>query len=84
MGAHIKTTIDLTDSVLEAAKAEATRRGTTLRNIVEAALRSYLATQAETAVAPFQLRRHVYTGRGLHPDAGDWARILESSYEDRG
>jgi hypothetical protein len=83
MGAHMKTTIDLTDSVLEAAKAEATRRGTTLRNVVEAALRSYLATQAEAAVAPFRLRRHVYTGRGLHADAGDWARILDSSYEDR-
>jgi hypothetical protein len=80
----MKTTIDLTDSVLEAAKAEATRRGTTLRNVVEAALRSYLATQAEAAAAPFQLRRHVYAGRGLHPDAGAWARILESSYEDRG
>jgi hypothetical protein len=83
MGAHMKTTIDLADSVLAAAKAEAARRGTTLRNVVEAALRSYLATQADAATAPFRLRRHVYTGRGLRPDAGDWTRILDSSYEDR-
>jgi Arc/MetJ family transcription regulator len=86
MGAHMKTTIDLNDALLEAAKSTATRQGTTLRSVVEAALRGYLDSQAARGRGEFRLRWHTFKGRGLRPEAAEagWERILEMSYEGRG
>ena len=86
MGAHMKTTIELNDTLLQAARDLAARQGTTLRGVFEAALRSYLQSQSGTRRAPFQLRRHTFSGNGLRPEAAEagWERIRDLSYEGRG
>lgn len=86
MGAHMKTTIELNDTLLQAARDVAARQGTTLRGVFEAALRSYLQSQSGTRRAPFQLRRHTFSGNGLRPEAAEtgWERIRDLSYEGRG
>ena len=86
MGAHMKTTIDINDVLFQAAKDTALREGTTLRTVVETALRQYLETQAARSRAPFQLRRHTFGGGGLQPEAAaaGWERIRDLSYEGRG
>jgi Bacterial antitoxin of type II TA system, VapB len=86
MGAHMKTTIELNDRLLRAAKAAAMRDGTTLRSVVEAALRSHLAQLSNAQQVPFRLRRHPFSGKGLRPEAADagWDRIRDLSYEGRG
>lgn len=86
MGTHMKTTIELNDVLLLAAKESAIRQGTTLRSVVEAALRDYLEHRVRDPRAAFRLRRHAFGGKGLRPEAavGGWERILEMSYEGRG
>lgn len=86
MGTHMKTTIELNDTLLQAARDVAARQGTTLRGVFEAALRSYLQSQSGTRRAPFQLRRHTFSGNGLRPEAVEagWERIRDLSYEGRG
>lgn len=86
MGAHMKTTIELNDTLLQAARDVAARQGTTLRGVFEAALQSYLQSQSSTRHAPFRLRRHTFSGNGLRPEAAEagWERIRDLSYEGRG
>lgn len=86
MGCRMKTTIELSDAVLLAAKDVAARQGTTLRRVVEAALRGYLDEQTARANHHYALRRHAYGGNGLRTEAAEagWERIRELSYEGRG
>ncbi len=86
MGRRMKTTIELSDAVLLAAKDVAARQGTTLRRVVEAALRGYLDEQTARANHHYALRRHAYGGNGLRTEAAEagWERIRELSYEGRG
>lgn len=86
LGTHMKTTIDLNDALFQAAKDTAQREGTTLRAVVETALRQYLDAHAARRCAPFQLRRHAFGGGGLQPEAAavGWDRIRDLSYEGRG
>ena len=79
----MKTTIELSDGLLLAAKRAAAERQTTLRAIVEQALRQHL--EGEAPARP-RLRRHTFLGRGLRPglSEGDWAAIRERAYEGRG
>ena len=86
MGTHMKTTIELNDTLLQAAKDVAAREGTTLRGVFEAALRSYLQSHSINRHTPFRLRRHTFSGNGLRPEAAEagWERIRDLSYEGRG
>ncbi len=85
MVTHMKTTIDITDPLLRKAKARASREGTTLREVVEEALRRYLEVQPQRK-RPFKLRDCTFTGRGLIPgvDLADWETIRDIIYEGRG
>ncbi|MBT8338017.1 MAG: type II toxin-antitoxin system VapB family antitoxin [Gemmatimonadetes bacterium] len=84
MAAFMKTTIEISDALLEAAKRHARAEGTTLRALVEAGLRSVL--EAAASPGAFTLRDASVDGDGLHPDVreGDWLRIVELAYEGRG
>lgn len=86
MGTHMKTTIELSDNLLQEAKEAANRQGTTLRAVVEAALRGYLEAQASQPRQAFRLRRHTVGGNGLRPELAEagWQQILDRSYEGRG
>jgi Arc/MetJ family transcription regulator len=86
MGAHMKTTIEISDALLQAAKRMAAERGTTLRTIVETALRRHLEAASDQAPTRLRLRRHSFRGRGLQPglSESDWSAIRERAYEGRG
>ena len=83
MVTHMKTTIDIADSLLEAAKRAAARDGLTLRTLVEQGLR--LVLQARKAGEPFRLRKASFRGRGLQPEAQrlEWEAIREMAYGER-
>ncbi len=82
----MKTTVEISDALLEAAKSEAAKCNMTLRMIIEAALRRYLEATRGQPHAPPRLRRHSFRGRGLQPglSESDWATIRERAYESRG
>jgi Arc/MetJ family transcription regulator len=82
----MKTTIEISDALLRAAKRMAAERNTTLRTIVETALRRHLEAAADELQARPRLRRHSFRGRGLQPglSESDWPAIRERAYEGRG
>ncbi len=84
MVSHMKTTIDLSDSLLDEAKKIAARDSTTLRELVEAGLRRIL--QERRKKAAFALRDARVGGRGLRPElrGRSWDDIRELSYDGRG
>lgn len=84
--AEVKATVQIEDALLRRAKRLAAERNTTLRAIVESALRHYLEGIGSGSHPPFRLRRHTFRGKGLQPglDEHDWATIRERVYEGRG
>jgi Arc/MetJ family transcription regulator len=84
MVTHMKTTIELSDPLLEEAKRVAAREKTTLRALVEAGLRTVLRERRRRG--RFALRDASFGGKGLAPDLAhaDWERIREAAYEGRG
>jgi len=85
MVTHMKTTVEIADALLEEAKKEASRRGTTLRALVEAGLREVLRNHRSER-KPFRLRDESFGGGGLTPEfeAGGWEAIRDAIYEGRG
>lgn len=81
----MKTTIDIADGLLARAKRLAARRHTTLKTIVEEALREALRRQA-TPPPPVDLVTHTFRGRGLQRGLSwdDWNALRDLAYEDRG
>lgn len=53
----MRTTLNLDDRIVEAAKRHAAREGTTLTEVIDRALRQFLAQQRGRA-APFRLQLH--------------------------
>ena len=84
MGTLMKTTIEISDALLEAAKRRAGEQGTTLRALVEAGLRNILDAAPEHE--RFALRDASVDGKGLRPEVreGGWDRIVELTYEGHG
>lgn len=84
MGDRMKTTIEIADALLEAARLQARERGTTVRALVEEGLRRVLAT--ESGSGGFTLRDASVDGWGIRADVreGGWERIAELSYEGHG
>jgi hypothetical protein len=80
----MKTTIEISDALLEAAKRHAKARGITLRAMVEEGLRVVL--EEERRDDPFRLRDASVGGRGVRPEVqeGGWERIAELMYEGHG
>jgi hypothetical protein len=84
MGSHMKTTIEIADSLLDEAKRLATRRGVTLRTIVEEGLRHIV--KSERRRPPFRLRDASFTGEGRQPafESATWDRVRDAAYEGHG
>jgi hypothetical protein len=85
MGAHMKTTIDIADALLQDAKRVAAREGVTVRALVEQGLRKVL-DERKRAKPGFKLRNAAFKGRGLQPGVvgADFERLRELAYEGRG
>jgi hypothetical protein len=80
----MKTTIEISDSLLREVRKLAAREGVTLRALVERGLHR-VVTETDRA-RRFKLRRATFKGKGLRPELrqASWDRIRELSYEDRG
>jgi Arc/MetJ family transcription regulator len=80
----MKTTIEISDSLLDEAKKLAAKEGTTIRAYVEQGLRRIVAERKSRGV--FQLRKASFKGKGLQPGVQDatWERIRETIYHGRG
>jgi predicted transcriptional regulator len=82
----MKTTIDIADPILRRAKRLAARRGTTLRVLVEEALRDKLEAEAEAEADVAGVETHTVRGRGLQPGVSwdDVRTLRDLAYEGRG
>lgn len=81
---RIKTTVDISDALLEDAKRVAAREGTTLRALVELGLRRVL--DDVDASESFRLRDGSVDGRGMTREfsEGGWEKIRDAIYEGHG
>jgi Arc/MetJ family transcription regulator len=84
MVTHMKTTIEIADALLSAAKRRAEKEGSTLRALVEEGLRRVLRDAKGGPKAG--LRRATFRGSGTRPEVkeGSWDRIRDEIYEGRG
>ena len=84
MVTHMKTTVDISDSLFEAAKQAAASEGISVRELIETGLR--LALKDRKRPKSFKLRKASFRGKGLQvPLKGaSWDRIREMAYEGRG
>lgn len=84
MGTHMKTTIEISDALMEQARRLAARENTTLRALVEQGLHKVIADKKRAG--SFRLRRASFKGKGLQPAVreANWERIREMAYEGRG
>ncbi len=80
----MKTTIEISDPLLQKARRLAEEEDTTLRAIVERALRQ-LVDDREKA-PPFRLKDASVSGEGLSPEfqGRGWEAIRAAIYEGRG
>ena len=76
----MKTTVEITDSLLEQAKQLAAARSTTLRQIIEEGLRNIIETKPEQ---PFRLRDGSFGGQGMLRKM-TWDEIRDEIYKGRG
>ena len=84
MASHMKTTIQIPDSLLEDARKVAAKERTTLKALVEEGLRLIVAKRKQSSF--FQLRKASFKGTGLQPhlSGASWDQIREKVYEGRG
>jgi len=85
MFTHMKTTVDIADSLLVEARELAERERMTLRALVEEGLREVLARRRRKR-RRFRIRDASFKGDGLQQgvDLGDWERLSAVIYEGRG
>ena len=79
MGAHMKTTVEISDPLLREAKRTAQEGGTTLRELIEIGLRRVLE-ERRAAKRPFKLRDARNRHAILQPGIRDWAQVRDLAY----
>ncbi len=80
----MKTTVEISDSLLREVREVAAREGVTLRTLVE---RGFHRVVAETKRgAPFKLRRASFNGKGRQAELSEasWDALRDLIYRDRG
>lgn len=84
MVGNMKTTVEISNSLLEETKRIAAKEGTTVRALIEEGLRRTIAERKQKGA--FRLRRATFKGKGLQPQVAgaSWERIREMAYEGRG
>ncbi len=80
----MKTTVHISDSLLEEARRVARSEKSTVRALIEEGLQKILKERKRKT--PFKLRKVGFKGRGLQPGiaGSSWERIREMNYEGRG
>ena len=81
---HMKTTVQIPDSLFEEARKLAHRERTTLKALIQDGLRRVIAERKRRG--RFKLRKATFKGTGLQPHlaGASWEKIRELSYEGRG
>jgi hypothetical protein len=84
MVSHMKTTIDISDSLMRRCKTAAAARRVTMRSLIEEGLHAVLDERERRA--PFKLRTVRFNGGGFQPgfEETGWDRIRDAVYEGRG
>jgi Arc/MetJ family transcription regulator len=79
----MKTTIEISDALLDEAQRLAEKEGITVRALVEEGLRQIVAERKSRG---FRLRKATFKGKGLQGRVEDatWKRIRETIYQGRG
>ena len=80
----MKTTVQISDALLNQARELAARDETTLKELVEEGLRRVIDERSKRK--PFKLRDCSFAGSGLQPEFedADWAKVRDAIYEGRG
>ena len=80
----MKTTVDISDSLLHEVRELAAREGVTLRTLVERGLHRVVAETKRGA--RFKLRRASFKGHGRQPELSEssWDTLRDLIYRDRG
>lgn len=80
----MKTTVEISDALLSAARRLAAKESTTVRALIEEGLRTVVSNR--TRRNGFKLRRVAFGGLGLSPDLApdDWSAIRDRAYDGRG
>ena len=83
-GRVMKTTVEISDSLLREVRELAVREGVTLRTLVERGLHRVVAEARHTA--PFKLRRATYKGKGPQAElaGASWNELRDLIYKGRG
>jgi hypothetical protein len=81
---HMKTTIDISDPLLEQAKRLAARRGVTLKALMEQGLRRVIADKKQDEA--YRFVPVTFKGNGMQPglQAKGWEAVRDIIYEGRG
>jgi hypothetical protein len=84
MASNMKTTVEISDALLDEARRVAARSGTTVRALIEEGLRGVLTQRRRGPT--FRLRPAAFRGQGPQPGVreGDWDQIRALSYDERG
>lgn len=84
MVSHMKTTIQIPDSLFNEARKLANEEQTTLKALMEEGLRKIIAEHRQRG--SFKLRSATFKGSGLQAniEGASWERIRDISYEGRG
>ena len=84
MVTHMKTTINITDSLLEEAKELIRQEKSTLRALVEEGLHCVISARKERK--KFTLRKASFRGNGLQSEfeGESWQKIRSAAYEEHG
>jgi len=84
MVSHMKTTIQISDSLFEEARQLAKQERTTLKALVEQGLRRVIGDRKRRN--NFRLRKATFRGKGLQPhlSGASWEQVRQMSYEGRG
>ena len=81
---HMKTTVEIPDPLLRRLRRRAAEEGTSLRSLIELAIRQLLDPSGRSR--PFRLKDRSVDGKGLAPGLreGDWSQVRDLIYEERG
>lgn len=81
MVTHMKTTVEINDALLDAARRLATREGSSVRSLIEEGLRHVVTRRGRNR---FRLRDASVGGDGLRPEleGKGWDALRERIYEE--
>ena len=80
---HMKTTVEISDSLFAEARRVAQRENRSLRALIEEGLRLVLG-QRRGKRGAFKLRPASFGGQGLQTGLNEWDEIRKRAYEGRG